>query len=93
MIAVVYEGGVFAPRVVCDACGEEVHKGNAYWLVQHGDWSKVLEGGRVWHTHKWPCSGLDKVLEARYGGRCMSEEVGVWLEYVRRNLKHSVAKL
>ncbi len=76
-------GGTYCPVVVCDACHERITgSGNVYWLVlPSGDLHPD-----VWHTHKWPCSDLDRALEADHGGLVMSDELDVWLGQLRRNV-------
>lgn len=71
------------PRIVCDACALPiVGIGNAYWLVR--DTGEV--DPRVWHTHKHPCAGLDRVLAANHSGVVLFEELDVWLAQLARNL-------
>src|SRR5688572_11328293 len=75
-------GGVFAPVVVCDACGKNITRsGNAYW-VELPDGSVLPQ---VWHTHKFPCSRLDDALTSQFGGLVMSEELDVWLKQLSAN--------
>jgi hypothetical protein len=78
-------GGVYYPVVVCDVCVKPIAKsGNVYWLVQP-------DGSihpQVWHTHKWPCSALDDAIKAdNRGSLVMSEELGRWLDQLRRNFE------
>lgn len=75
-------GGIYAPIIVCDACGQPIVKsGNVYWVV-------LPDGSvpaQIWHTHKYPCSRLDDHLETRFGGLVMSEELDRWLRQLAHN--------
>lgn len=78
-------GGVYYPVVVCDACGRAIREhGNTYWLVlDNGDIHP-----QVWHTHKWPCSELDRAIRSEHGGGLvMSEELGRWLRQLTQNFR------
>lgn len=80
--------GAYAPRVICDACLEPITDyGNAYWLVRPD--GEIHP--QVWHTHKWPCSELDRGITERHGGTVMFEELDRWLRQVRHNFEPTVA--
>ena len=78
-------GGTYRPHIVCDACGDRIFgPGNTYWLV--------LDSGdihpQIWHTHKHPCSELDRIIQHEHGGLVLWEELDVWLTQLAHNLHH-----
>lgn len=85
-------GDVYVPCLVCDACSKLIRHGtgNVYWLVRpdgevHPD---------IWHTHKWPCSELDRVIEQSHGpGLVMFEELDVWLRQLEYNSRTAATRL
>jgi hypothetical protein len=88
MIRYEFDAGlsVYRPRIICDSCAEPiVGSGNAYWLVRPD--GEVHSN--VWHTHKYPCSRLDRTIAQTDGpGLVMSAELDVWL----RQLQHNVTE-
>lgn len=75
-------GGVYAPVIVCDTCGQVITQtGTAYWVVLPD--GAVLP--QIWHTHKHPCASLDDDLASQYGALVMTEELDIWLEQLAHN--------
>lgn len=73
-------GHIYYPMFLCDACGQEItNHGNVYWIVQ--DTGDILP--ETWHTHKDPCSQLDRTLNDR--GLVMWEDLGDWIEQLTSN--------
>lgn len=79
------EGGIHFPVIVCDSCGQQiVGSGNVYWV-----WLDEGVHPDLWHTHKWPCSGYDRlVIQPQHpDGLILSEELNRWLDQLVHNFK------
>lgn len=82
MITYLLRDDLYVPMIVCDACAQPIDTtGNAYWVVY--DSGQI--DPRVWHTHKFRCSAIDRLIEQRTGGSVLSEELELWLVQLRNS--------
>lgn len=86
MIGYDTDGGTFYPQIICDACAHPITRnGNVYWLIH--DNGEIRPG--LWHTHKWPCSQLDRAIESKFDGHVYFEELDAWLHQLCHNFQHT----
>jgi hypothetical protein len=81
-----FDGELFMPVVVCDACGQRIQGlGTVLWCTEV-DTGVVMPG--TWHVHRsGPCMELADELEAQGGVLVLDEDLGTWLQQLAEGIR------